>query len=311
MRSLLVALVFMAGCAQVGMDGPPETRPTPPPIPPQAWRLTQGEALYFRHCADCHGWQGQGDGSVGRMLGLEVPNLRRAELYADRSEDELLASVVSSGPLAAPLDTTRLTPTEQDLDAIAAYLRRLPNIPWEQIGKGQQLYDTFCISCHGLYGRGDGLVAARLPTFPRDLSAPDYQRQVSDAELLRIIADGRGLMPGVKNLMTAEQVQSVISYLRLLSPGHELYSRFCATCHGADGQPTATDPDAAWEKPRVVFNQSYFEAQSAASVRRGIGHLLQQSQAVMPHVNGGLSQDEIRQILSYLRQLPKEPGRPS
>jgi cytochrome c553 len=38
---------------------------------------------------------------------------------------------------------------------------------------------------------------------------------------------------------------------------------------------------------------------------------LQQSQAVMPHVNGGLSQDEIRQILSYLRQLPKEPGRPS
>jgi len=292
----------------------------PPLTPPPAWRLTQGEALYVRHCSDCHGWQGRGNGPVGRMLGIKAPNLRRAELFTDRSEDELLAWVLYSEPLSVVPDAARLTPTEEDIDAIAAYMRRLPHIPPEQIDTGQQLYDSVCVSCHGLYGRGDGLMAARLPTLTRtrDLSAPDYQRQVSDADLGRIIAAGRGLMPGVGDIMTPEQIQAILGYVRLLSPGYELYTRFCAICHGFDGHPTVTKPEAAWkhefpptEIPQAVFDQTYFLTRSATSIRRGIGHILQQRRAVMPHFDGALSKDEVRQILSHVRSLPKEPDRPS
>ena len=129
MRGPLVLFIFMTGCAQVGIEGQLEERPMPPLTPPPAWRLTQGEALYVRHCSDCHGWQGRGNGPVGRMLGIKAPNLRRAELFTDRSEDEFLAWVLHSEPLSVVPDAARLTPTEEDIDAIAAYMRRLPHIP--------------------------------------------------------------------------------------------------------------------------------------------------------------------------------------
>jgi mono/diheme cytochrome c family protein len=252
------------------------------------------------------------------MLGIKAPNLRRAELFTDRSEDELLVQVLYSKPLSVVPDTARLTPTEEDIDAIAAYMRRLPHIPWEQIDTGQQLYDAVCVSCHGPYGRGDGLMAASLPTPTRDLSAPDYQRQVGDADLRRIIAAGRGLMPRVGDIMTPEQIQAILGYVRLLSPGYELYSRFCAVCHGFDGHPTVTKLEAAWkhefpptEIPQAVFDQAYFLTRSATSIRRGIGHILQQGRAIMPHFDGALSEDEVRQILSHVRSLPREQDKPS
>jgi mono/diheme cytochrome c family protein len=318
MQRLLVLFIFMAGCAQSGMESQSAERYAPPPISSESWRVTPGEALYLRHCADCHGWQGRGDGPVARMLGMKALNLRQPEFLTERSVDELLASVLYSKPLSASLDATELTATEQDIESIAAYLRQLPAMPWEQIEKGQQSYDTFCVSCHGLYGRGDGLAAARLPTFPRDLSAPAYQRQVSDADLLRIIAAGQGPMPGFGALLTTEQTQALLTYLRLQSPGYELYSRFCAICHGVNGHPTASNPEATWkhemppgEVPQAVFDQTYVLTRSEASIHRSIRHILQQSRAVMPHFPGELSEDEVRQILSYLRSLPIERTRPS
>jgi mono/diheme cytochrome c family protein len=318
MRGLLLVFIVVAGCAQGHMESQPAQLPGPPLITAQDWHLTPGEALYFRHCADCHGWQGRGDGPVARLLAMKAPNLRQPAFQTDRSADELLDLVLHSAPLLASPRAAELTATEQDIDAIAAYLRRLPNLSWEQIEKGQQHYDTFCVACHGLYGRGDGPRVARLPTFPRDLSTADYQRQVSDAELLRIIAAGQGSMPGVGGLITTEPMQAITTYVRLLSPGYELYARFCAICHGVDGHPTALNPEAAWKNkippegaPQVVFDHAYFQARSAAVIRHSIGHILQQNRVLMPHFDGGLSEDEVRQILSYLRSLPAERPRPS
>src|SRR5919106_5334615 len=97
----------------------------------------------------------------------------------------------------------------------------------------------------------------------RDLSIAAFQSQVSDAELLRVIADGRGGMPGMGDIMSSKDLQAVVAFVRLLSPGFEQYSRFCAVCHGPDGHPPAwpradTEDDADQEEsPTVVFNQAY------------------------------------------------------
>jgi mono/diheme cytochrome c family protein len=305
-----IVLVLFTGCAQVGMEGQPVQHPVPAASSVQAWRLTQGAALYIRYCSDCHGWRGRGQGPVARMLGISVPSLQRPELFIDHSEDELLAWILAGVPLSMSLDAARLTATEEEISAIAAYLRRLPHLPWEQIDTGRELYDAFCVSCHGLYARGDGLMVVSLPAFPRDLSAPEYQRQISDAELSRIIAEGRGMMPGMGDLVNPDQIEALVAYVRLLSPGHELYTRFCAICHGYDGHPAITDPEAASENefppeemPQVVFNEAYFMTRSEAEIRDGIRHMLRQSRAIMSHFQGELSPNEVRQILSYLQNL--------
>jgi mono/diheme cytochrome c family protein len=102
----------------------------------------------------------------------------------------------------------------------------------------------------------------------------------------------------------------VVAYVRLFSPGYELYTRFCAVCHGPDGHPPEMDTDAIGEAeampeelPQVVFNQTYFRTRPEAQVRRNVQHMLWQGRAIMPHFNGQLSRDEVREILNYLRSL--------
>jgi mono/diheme cytochrome c family protein len=245
------------------------------------------------------------------MFGIQPPSLRRPALWAEHSEAELMAKVLYGSELSVSLDAETAISSNADVTAITAYLRRLPSISWEQISSGQELYDSLCVYCHGLYGRGDGVIAGQLPATPQDLSSPVYQSQVSEADLLYIISNGKGVMPGVADLMDAEQLTAVLAYVRVLSPGHELYTRFCAVCHGIDGHPPEIDFEAISEAdaipeelPHVAFNQTYFRTRSDEEVRRGVQHMLRDSRAIMPHFVGALSREEVREILRYLRTLP-------
>jgi mono/diheme cytochrome c family protein len=284
MRSLLFVLLVLGGCTQVGMDIQRSDQSVNTPLQARAHRLTHGEALYLRYCADCHGWEGRGSGPGAEMFGIRPPSLRRPALWAENSEAELMAKVLYGRDLSVPLDAATSISSNADVTAITAYLRRLPSIPWEQFSTGQALYDSLCVYCHGLYGRGDGIMAEQLPAPPRDLSSPAYQNQMSDRDLLHIIAEGKGAMPGVGELMDAEQLRAVLAYVRVLSPGHELYTRFCAVCHGIDGHPPEIDTEAIGEAeampeelPQVAFNQTYFRTHSDAQVRRSIQHMLRLS----------------------------------
>jgi mono/diheme cytochrome c family protein len=209
-----------------------------------------------------------------------------------------------------PLDGQALALSEAEVTALVAYLRRLPTIPWAEVRQGQDMYDSLCVYCHGVYGRGDGIMAQQLPVPPGDLSSLSFQSQVKDAELLGVIADGRGAMPGMGEIMSSQDVQAVVAFVRMLSPSFEQYQRFCASCHGADGHPevwlseNAEDDAALEEIPTVVFNQAYFRTHSEAHIRSWVSHMLKGSRSIMPHFAGELSPDEIRHILAYLRSLP-------
>jgi mono/diheme cytochrome c family protein len=244
------------------------------------------------------------------MLGIQPPSLRRPALWTEYSDAELLAKVLYGRDLSVVFDAEPALSSDADVTALTVYLQRLPSMAWEQVNQGQEIYDSWCVSCHGLYGRGDGLMATQLPAPPRDLSSAVYQSQVSDADVWHAVADGKGAMPGVGDLMDAEQLRAVVAYVRVFSPGYELYTRFCAVCHGADGHPPEMDTDAIGEAeampevlPQVVFNHSYVRLHSEAQVRRNVQHMLQGSRAIMPHFDRELSQAQVQAILSYLRTL--------
>lgn len=312
------AFVLVAGCARGPVPARPGTAPraqlstgvtSPVPSPPR--RFTQGEILYIRHCTDCHGWTGHGDGPLALLLATTPRNLRQAELFTRYSEAELIARLLHGKELSVPVDPAALPHTDAEVTALLTHLRRLPTLSWEEIHAGENVYDSLCAACHGIYGRGDGRAVAALSVPPRDLSAPSYQSQMTDEALLRIISDGKGAMPGAADILSPQELRTVITFVRLLSPGYELYDRFCTACHGPEGRAPATAPQDSFGFDLVfpempTFDQTYFRTHTDEQIRAQIQHMRKKHRTVMPHFAGELSADDMSQILTYLRTLPPE-----
>jgi len=71
---------------------------------------------------------------------------------------------------------------------------------------GHEVYERFCVSCHNYDGRG----ASR----ETNLFADRRRLRTADAELLASILDGKGEMSGYSNVLTYEEAQNVLNYIR-------------------------------------------------------------------------------------------------
>jgi mono/diheme cytochrome c family protein len=73
------------------------------------------------------------------------------------------------------------------------------------------LWKSKCGSCHGPDGAGQTAMGKKLSL--RDLGSAEVQKQ-SDAELTRIITDGKGKMPPYKGKLTDEQIKVMVGHIR-------------------------------------------------------------------------------------------------
>ena len=313
---VMLVLVVMIGCSRTPLPSSPASGPSTP-VPKDvtvvakpaiaAHRLTKGEILYIRHCAGCHGADARGGGAVAKALEVQPSNLRSADLLRN-SDDELIVRILHGKTLPVPVNPKAFPSSEEEVSEILVYLRRLPTLSWGQIEAGESVYDSLCLTCHGIYGRGDGSLTSTLPVPPRDLSTPPYQQQVSDDELLKIISEGKGAMPGSGDVLSLDDRKAVVAFIRVLSPGYELYDRYCVSCHGTKGR--APDPallDAlgfpSSQKMPPAFDRAYFQTHTDEQLRPKITHMLKLNRVAMPHFAGELTAEQVREIVIYLRTL--------
>ena len=78
---------------------------------------------------------------------------------------------------------------------------------------GKTLYQKNCQSCHGADGNAPPAMAKSMKIPPVTAAALS---QKSDAELLRIIAEGAGKMPGYSNKMSPAEQKQVLEYMKTL-----------------------------------------------------------------------------------------------
>lgn len=83
------------------------------------------------------------------------------------------------------------------------------------------IYGQRCANCHGASGRGDGPIAASLPTLP-----PDFRETVqrkSNNQIRRVIAEGKSAMPAFDPALKPSEINDMLQMVRFLSrEGREL-----------------------------------------------------------------------------------------
>ena len=109
------------------------------------------------------------------------------------------------------------TPTPELLATVPAEFDGQTN-PYgpEAARQGAEIYKTYCESCHGESGLGDGVAGATLVPPPKNLV--ELQSMVEDDYLFWRIQNGKTgtAMVAWKGLLTDEQIWQVVSFIRTL-----------------------------------------------------------------------------------------------
>lgn len=95
----------------------------------------------------------------------------------------------------------------------------LPANP-ETIRAGQIAFSHYCFTCHGLDGQNTGVPFAETVSPPvPSLNSPQVQKY-TDGQLKSVIANGifPSGMPASKDLLSDEEIWSIVVYLRHLPP---------------------------------------------------------------------------------------------
>lgn len=82
---------------------------------------------------------------------------------------------------------------------------------------GKAVYMQRCAMCHGESGKGDGPAGQALDPKPRDHTNGEYMNKLTDEQIKTQIMEGKGAMPPHKDLLTQNQLESVVMYVRSLA----------------------------------------------------------------------------------------------
>jgi len=75
------------------------------------------------------------------------------------------------------------------------------------------IYKAKCAMCHG--ATGDGQTPTGKAMKVRDLRSADVKK-MSDADLAKIITDGKGKMPAYKGKLTPAEISALVGFIKAL-----------------------------------------------------------------------------------------------
>lgn len=79
---------------------------------------------------------------------------------------------------------------------------------------GEALYSTYCVSCHGVKGHGDGIAGQTLTEAPSNIYQGLNSFFESEAELIDTVLYGNEEMPAWKGVLSKQQVIEIFDYIQ-------------------------------------------------------------------------------------------------
>ncbi|HEY5615987.1 MAG TPA: cytochrome c [Bacteroidota bacterium] len=141
----------------------------------------------------------------------EIGNYRyRTDMHTQPSFKKL------EDPLSPVKNTVPVSGIEAPLRDSASAARLINPLTWtpENADSSKFLYETHCTPCHGLGGKGDGLVAAKFQQ-PPDLTTAKYQR-APDGYIYYVIRHGKLIMPSYYESVKSRERWLIVNHMRTL-----------------------------------------------------------------------------------------------
>jgi mono/diheme cytochrome c family protein len=146
-----------------------------------------------------------------------MPNMAYGPRVAAQHEDPLRpGQPVQRPPVpgTVPRDFTPYRFAQADTtQAVEELVNPLPKTA-EVLARGQRVYESTCIVCHGARGDGQGSIVPIYPMPPPLFS--DKVRNWPDARIFHVITRGQNLMPSYATQIPPEDRWAAIAYVRAL-----------------------------------------------------------------------------------------------
>ncbi len=162
-----------------------------------------GQRLFMNYCAQCHG--SDAGGSKG------FPNLNDKD-YLYGGDPEMIRASIVQGRAGVMPAFGHLSSAQ--LSEVVAYVRNLANLPADdlKVAKGESVFKTNCVACHGGDGKGNIILGAP------NLTDKVWLYGSSEKAVTETIQKGRnGVMPAHEAILTPERIQILTAYVWGLS----------------------------------------------------------------------------------------------
>jgi cytochrome c oxidase cbb3-type subunit III len=174
--------------------------------------LLRGRIVFKHYCVLCHGERGDGVARAAKLYGSKTLAIgaRTAEYYENiiRKGGEATGASPSMPPWQDEL-------SDEQIRDVLSFLTVVGN----SVRRGEIVFKTNCVLCHGVSGDGKGRAAPLYNPRPADLTRSDK----SDMYKERMIRfGGKSMnrssgMPAWEQRLTSVEIADLIAYLRTIS----------------------------------------------------------------------------------------------
>jgi cytochrome c oxidase cbb3-type subunit 3 len=171
----------------------------------------RGGIVFKSYCGLCHGERGDGMSRAAKLYAeLHLAITPRSPQYYEK--------IIRQGGLAgggsAYMPPWQDELSEEQIGDVVAYL----TIVGDSVRRGEVVYKTNCILCHGIQGDGKGRAASLFHPSPVDLTHSDKDDEYKTA-IIRLggVEMGRSSgMPPWEERLTDIEIKDLVGYLRTL-----------------------------------------------------------------------------------------------
>jgi mono/diheme cytochrome c family protein len=149
-----------------------------------------------------------------------MPDMYRSPSYEDNSVNGFYTDSMTDRPPVKGTVPVGFTPdpfpnTPEGWTNASQFLKDPFAASPEIQAEGKDLFNLYCIHCHGKEGMGDGAVGQKLPGPPPPYSGAQL-KNITEGEMYQTLEYGKGLMGSHASQLTVDERWKIIRYVQVL-----------------------------------------------------------------------------------------------